>query len=167
MRPKLILVILLAFSIFTFSSLSIYADQQACNSKGDFIHCNLSSANKLHVSIVEEYSRNKCEKGYSWGTDSHGIWVDHNCKAMFQMDSSSGHHSDYENPYKRHNRRSGSCPQDVRGNECEYFKDGYRAGKEDGKMSMSRLFERHSDSYDSRFKSFFADGYNNGWNDYR
>jgi len=117
--------------------------------------------------ISKEYSRNKCEKGYSWGTDSHGIWVDHRCKAMFEMDNAKGHHSDYAEPYKRHKRRANSCPSDVRGNECEYYKDGYRAGKEDGKASMSRFFGRHSDSYDSRFKPYFADGYNNGWNDYR
>jgi len=34
-------------------------------------------------------------------------------------------------------------------------------------MSMSRLYERHSDAYDGRFEKYFAKGYKAGWHDYR
>ena len=55
------------------------------------------------------------------------------------------------------------CPADVKGNECEYFKDGYRAGEEDGSVGMSMAYERHADGYDSRFEPYYAMGYEAGW----
>jgi hypothetical protein len=57
---------------------------------------------------------------------------------------------------------SNACPSDLKGNECEYYKDGYRAGAEDGKMGMSMAYERH-EGYDSRFEPYFARGYEAGW----
>jgi hypothetical protein len=56
----------------------------------------------------------------------------------------------------------GACPADIKGNECEYYKDGYRAGAGDGKMGMSMMYERH-EGYDSRFEPYFARGYEAGW----
>lgn len=57
---------------------------------------------------------------------------------------------------------SSACPSDIKGNECEYYQDGYRAGAEDGKMGMSMAYERH-EGYDSRFEPYFARGYEAGW----
>jgi hypothetical protein len=57
---------------------------------------------------------------------------------------------------------SGACPSDIKGNECEYYQDGYRAGAEDGKMGMSMAYQRH-EGYDSRFEPYFARGYEAGW----
>jgi hypothetical protein len=57
---------------------------------------------------------------------------------------------------------SGACPADIKGNECEYYQDGYRAGAGDGKMGMSMAYERH-EGYDSRFEPYFARGYEAGW----
>jgi hypothetical protein len=57
---------------------------------------------------------------------------------------------------------SGACPPDLKGNECDYYKDGYRAGADDGKMGMSMVYERH-EGYDSRFEPYFARGYEAGW----
>ena len=56
-----------------------------------------------------------------------------------------------------------ACPSDIKGNECEYYKDGYRAGAADGKMGMSMAYQRH-EGYDSRFEPYFARGYEAGWN---
>ena len=112
-------------------------------------------------------SNDKCEKGYTWGADSDGIWVDSKCKGVFFFSGEGGSHNDYSDQYSRHDRRSGSCPTDLGGNECEYYMDGYKMGKEDAEMSMSRAYERHSDYYDSRFEEYFARGYQAGWNDYR
>jgi hypothetical protein len=55
-----------------------------------------------------------------------------------------------------------ACPSDIKGNECEYYQDGYRAGADDGKMGMSMAYERH-EGYDSRFEPYFARGYEAGW----
>jgi len=57
---------------------------------------------------------------------------------------------------------SDECPSDIKGNECDYYKDGYRAGADDGKMGMSMVYERH-EGYDSRFEPYFARGYEAGW----
>ena len=57
---------------------------------------------------------------------------------------------------------SNACPSDIKGNECDYYKDGYKAGADDGKMGMSMVYERH-EGYDSRFEPYFARGYEAGW----
>jgi hypothetical protein len=57
---------------------------------------------------------------------------------------------------------TGACPSDLKGNECEYYQDGYRAGADDGKMGMSMAYQRH-EGYDSRFEPYFARGYEAGW----
>ena len=57
---------------------------------------------------------------------------------------------------------SDACPSDIKGNECDYYKDGYKAGADDGKMGMSMVYERH-EGYDSRFEPYFARGYKAGW----
>ena len=54
------------------------------------------------------------------------------------------------------------CPSDIRGNECEYYLDGYRAGASDGSMGMSMAYERH-EGYDLRFEPYFARGYEAVW----
>ena len=48
-------------------------------------------------------------------------------------------------------------------NEREYYDDGCHEGKSDAKMSMSMVYERHSDMYDSRFEPFFKQGYEACW----
>jgi len=168
MKTMLIAITLLIFTVLTLGPSTVYADQLTCKSKGDFVRCSLPGANRLHVSLHEELSRhNKCEKGHTWGADSDGIWVDRKCKGIFYFSGEGGNHKDYANSYNHHESRSGSCPSDIRGNECEYYMDGYKAGKSDGQASMSSVYERYSDDYDSRFEPYFARGYQAGWNDYR
>jgi hypothetical protein len=36
--------------------------------------------------IYEQYSRTRCEYGYSWGFYRDRIWVDHGCRAHFWID---------------------------------------------------------------------------------
>ena len=167
MKPSFIVITVLALASVTLGMSTAYADKMKCKSKGDFVRCALPNANHRHVSLHEETSHNKCEKGYSWGADSDGIWVDNKCKGIFNYRSDKGHHEDYQERHSRHEGRSGDCPSDIRGNECAYYRDGYKAGKDDGKASMSRAYERYSDDYDSRFEKYFARGYKAGWNDYR
>ena len=158
----------LILAAFTILPTTVSADELTCKSTGDFKRCSLPNANRLHVSLSEDLTRHKrCEKGYNWGADSDGIWVDSKCKAVFHYSGEGGRHADYSESYTRHNRRAGSCPTDLGGNECEYYMDGYKAGKGDADMSMSRLYERHGDDYDSRFEAYFSRGYQSGWNDNR
>jgi hypothetical protein len=167
MKSQCIAITVLAIASVTLGMSTAYADKMKCKSHGDFVRCALPNANHRHVSLHEETSHNKCEKGYSWGADSDGIWVDNKCKGVFHYRSDKGYHEDYQERHSRHAGRSGDCPSDIRGNECAYYRDGYKAGKDDGRASMSRAYERYSDDYDSRFEKYFARGYKAGWNDYR
>ena len=143
------------------------SSKMRCESHGKFVHCKLHDANRRHVSLHNETSQHKCYKGSSWGTDSNGIWVNHNCKGVFYYSSDKGHHEDYQEKHQHNGGQSGACPSGLKGNECAYYRDGYKAGKQDGKASMSRAYERHKNAYDSRFKKYFVKGYNAGWHDYR
>jgi hypothetical protein len=58
-----------------------------------------------------------------------------------------------------------TCPANMAKNECVYFKEGYAVGNEDAKASLSNAYQRHEDSYDSRFESAFSKGYEQGWKD--
>lgn len=165
---KSIFISILFLSTLMLAPVTASADELTCRSKGDFVRCPLPNAYRLHVSLAEELSHNgKCHKGYTWGADSDGIWVDRKCKAIFYYSGEGGRHNDYTERHVRNSYRSGSCPTDLGGNECEYFLDGYKAGKDDANMSMSRAYQRHSDYYDSRFEEYFARGYQAGWNDFR
>jgi hypothetical protein len=52
-------------------------------------------------------------------------------------------------------------------NEREYFDDGCRRGREDGRAGMSSYYGRYSEEYDSRFEPYFARGYEKCWRENR
>ena len=52
-------------------------------------------------------------------------------------------------------------------NEREYFDDGCRRGRDDGRAGMSSYYGRYSDDYDSRFEPYFARGYEQCWRENR
>ena len=133
------------------------AGEIACSSFQDqFNRCPLANANNLNVKLTQKLG-GKCKKDHSWGADSDGVWVDKGCSAVFSY-SASQHSGGYADK---------GCPSGLKGNECEYYKDGYAAGAKDGKASMSNFYGRHADGYDSRFEPYFARGYEAGWQDYR
>ena len=37
------------------------------------------------VQLLKQRSDSSCRQGYSWGYDRRGIWVDHGCRADFQV----------------------------------------------------------------------------------
>lgn len=161
------LLAMVAFMALTMFPADSYARELTCKSHGEFKRCPLPEAWRLHVNLHKELSNHKCEKGYTWGADSDGIWVSNKCKGVFYYTGDEGYHNDYQEKYSRSSHRAGRCPSDLGGNECEYYLDGYKMGKEDGQMSMSRAYQRHADYYDTRFEPYFARGYTDGWNDYR
>ena len=133
------------------------AGEIACSSFQDqFNRCPLANANNLNVKLTQKLG-GKCKKDHSWGADSDGVWVDKGCSAVFSYSGSQHGDSHADN----------GCPSGLKGNECEYYKDGYTAGANDGKASMSNFYGRHADGYDSRFEPYFKRGYEAGWQDYR
>ena len=58
-----------------------------------------------------------------------------------------------------------SCPANMDKTECVYFKEGFAAGTDDAKAKLNNAYQRHEDSYDSRFESAFSKGYELGWKD--
>lgn len=127
------------------------ATEIACSSDGNYNRCLLSHADKLNVKLTQKLE-GECKKDYTWGADSDGVWVDKGCSAVFT-------YTEGEKSAQSNNQ----CPSDLKGNECAYYQDGYKAGAEDGKAGQSMAHERHSDAYDSRFEASFTRGYEAGW----
>lgn len=55
------------------------------------------------------------------------------------------------------------CPDIWTGNQCEYYQDGNKAGRQDRKAGLSMAYERHDGAYDSRHASYYQAGYEAGW----
>src|ERR1041385_4511792 len=113
--------------------------------------------------MVRQRSDARCQEGYSWGRDRHGVWVDHGCRADFEI--VSDRYRDRDDDWRRdrdrsdnggygdYNRRSGIqaitcssddmnrhyCPADTRG--------GVRLFKQ---LSDARCQEGYSWGYDER-----------------
>jgi len=55
-----------------------------CESRdGRRAHCAVGT--RGGVALVRQISRNECVEGQSWGYDNHGVWVDHGCRAEFEL----------------------------------------------------------------------------------
>jgi hypothetical protein len=60
---------------------------------GQVISCSSDDMHRHHckvdtrggVRLVKQNSDSSCEQGRSWGYDRHGIWVDHGCRADFEV----------------------------------------------------------------------------------
>ena len=58
-----------------------------------FINCSSEDGHRHYcaantrgrVQMVKQRSGSECRQGYSWGYDRGGIWVDHGCRADFQI----------------------------------------------------------------------------------
>ena len=153
-NPTITLLLLLGLMAFSANAL---AKEITCSSfEGKFNRCPLANANSLNVRLSQELE-GECIKGETWGADSDGVWVDDDCTAVFT----------YEGRGSESGSSGGHCPYDHpgRSNECAYYRDGYKAGKKDRRINMSRAYERHGDAYDSRFEEYFAEGYRKGWDE--
>ncbi len=55
-----------------------------CESHGmGYQYCSVETKN--HVKLLTKHSFWGCDEGRSWGFDQHGVWVDHGCKADFEV----------------------------------------------------------------------------------
>ena len=55
----------------------------ACSSNDMHKHNCRVETRGAEVRLVTQHSDSACTKGYSWGTNRRGIWVDHGCRADF------------------------------------------------------------------------------------
>lgn len=103
---------------------------------------------KKHIKHKDlSHHQRKCfKKGYHIGYDNMSA-------DMHKAGTGKGHH--VKNLYE-----PGS-------NEYEYYADGCKAGKTDGKANMSSVYQRYDDQYDSRFEKPFKEGYDACWKKYR
>jgi hypothetical protein len=46
-------------------------------------YCEVETRGRVH--IARQMSESACRLGYSWGYDANGVWVDHGCRAEFQI----------------------------------------------------------------------------------
>ena len=91
------------------------------------------SANGGRAQLVRQRSESACTEGYSWGSDNHGIWVDHGCRADFAIGGGRDHDGNHDHDgYHGDNHGYGSgqviscssddmhrhyCPADTRGGQ--------------------------------------------------
>jgi len=48
------------------------------------------------VRLVQQRSESACREGYSWGSDSRGVWVDHGCRADFAIEEGRGRDGNHD-----------------------------------------------------------------------
>jgi hypothetical protein len=111
--------IMLAGSL-TWSTASAY--EISCESKGGKAK-RCMSAGRPEVRLDRQLSKNPCVLGESWGVDDEGLWVDRGCKAVFEISGLQKSSGGGDGTPK--------CPYGAGSNECEYWQDGLRAGRED------------------------------------
>ena len=66
----------------------------ACNSDDMRKHSCSADTRGGEVRLLSQRSGSACTKGYSWGTNKHGIWVDHGCRADFAVTAKDHRDSD-------------------------------------------------------------------------
>jgi len=61
-----------------------YIGSLKCSSDfGTRQYCGVETRGRVH--IARQISESACKLGYSWGYDANGVWVDHGCRAEFQI----------------------------------------------------------------------------------
>lgn len=141
----------------TLVSVSAGAAELTCSSDGGFNRCPLPGADKAGVRLIQKIE-GTCKKDYGFGVDSDGVWVNSGCIAVFSYKKDNSARS-----AKAQKTKNSQCPAGMESNNCEYYKDGFNAGKEDRAIGLSNAYERHENSYDGRFESSYAQGYDKGW----
>lgn len=84
---NLVLKLSLAAGAFLLWGATALSAQQVFNCSSDDGHRHYCAADTHHadVNMVKQHSDARCEEGYSWGRDRHGVWVDHGCRADFEV----------------------------------------------------------------------------------
>lgn len=84
-------VLIAAIAYTPFPTLA--ADKIDCESRhGRYKFCSIDTDGK--VELTNEFSRDKCREGRSWGYEDKGVWVDRGCSAQFQVGRERDKHKD-------------------------------------------------------------------------
>lgn len=74
---------LAAMTVLVFGALCSAQTVSCSSDDGHRHYC--SADTRGGARMVNQRSQSACREGYSWGTDSRGIWVDHGCRADFEV----------------------------------------------------------------------------------
>jgi Protein of unknown function (DUF3011) len=61
-------------------------------------YCSANARGRVRLS--QQRSESPCREGYSWGSDSRGVWVDHGCRADFVVEEGRGYDRDHNDGYR-------------------------------------------------------------------
>ncbi len=136
------IIFLLPLLIIIIPGISEAQQQIRCESDGNnFKFCRAGLNRGDDVQLTRRFSKASCERGYSWGLERGGIWVDRGCRADFSISRS------YQQPSYRPERR-------VRGDRI-HRGNGYRYRGRDG----DRRFD-YDNRYDPRYDKRSDQRYN-------
>jgi hypothetical protein len=70
-----------------------YRDDNYGSGSGQVVSCSSDDMHRHYcpadtrggVQLIQQHSDSSCRQGRSWGFDRRGIWVDHGCRADFQV----------------------------------------------------------------------------------
>jgi DUF3011 family protein len=89
--------------------------------------------------LVQQRSQSACTEGYSWGSDNRGVWVDHGCRADFEIEGGRGYGDrDHDRDHDRDRDRDG------------YRGDDYGSGQGQVISCSSDDMHRHYCAADTR-----------------
>jgi len=77
----------------------------SCSSDDEKRH-SCSADTRGGVRLATQHSGSACTEGYSWGSDSQGIWVDHGCRADFTVGGNGSYQDQTRNDQYARNRQS-------------------------------------------------------------
>ncbi|HSS99716.1 MAG TPA: DUF3011 domain-containing protein [Terriglobales bacterium] len=159
---NLVLRLSLAVGAFLLWGATALSAQQVFNCSSEDGHRHYCAADTHHsnVNMIKQRSDARCQEGYSWGRDRHGVWVDHGCRADFEIVSKRGRDNNWRGDRDRsdnggydYNRRSGiqaiNCSSnDMHRHYCAAdTRGGVRLFKQ---LSEARCQEGYSWGYDDR-----------------
>ncbi len=136
--------LLIAAALFV-TSQALFAQSVVTCSSDDMRRHVCSADTRGGVRMVRQRSDAACREGYSWGTTRRGIWVDHGCRADFEVggqaggryDGSRGRRYDRYSQGSRGDNYVISCSSDdMRRHYCNADTRGARV----------RVFKQHSDA---------------------
>ncbi len=134
------IIFLLPLLIFILPSVSEAQQLIRCESDGNnFKFCRAGLNRGDDVQLTRRFSKASCERGYSWGLERGGIWVDRGCRADFSVSRS------YQQPAYQPGRRVRGDRLD-RGNGIRY-----RGRDGDRRFDYNNRYDQRDQRYDDRY----------------
>ena len=99
-------VLVTVFSVCMLLPIKAFADKIDCESNnGRYSRCGCDASGGAELD--KQYSDADCRRGYSWGANRDGVWVDHGCRGRFicyggdRDNYDRPHHHDDDDYYRR------------------------------------------------------------------